>query len=489
MLGSSVGSYVITGLVGEGGMGVVYGAQHSLLGRQAAIKVLLPDLSRNQDIVNRFFNEARAATSIRHPGIIEVYDFGYLPDGSAYIAMEFLDGQSLATRLASRGRMPPAGAAWYLRQMAGALAAAHAKGIVHRDLKPDNVFLVPDPEMPTGERIKLLDFGIAKLSADSGSQQKTRTGSLIGTPTYMSPEQCRGVTVDHRSDIYAMGCILFEMLTGTAPFAGEGTGDILAAHIVAPPPAPSSRTAGIPPELDAFVLRLLAKDPAHRPQSCAELIQALDALGPVLGRPSQGGAASAPFVRPEMATILAPTPPPGAIAPAVPTTLSGSAVSTATPVPAPRGRGLWFGIGGAAVAAAVITVVAIMGGGGSGGDGSTTTPAPASQPDEPAPKPEPPKPEPVKAEPPKPEPVKAEPPEPVKPEPVKAELEPAKPEPVKAEPAKAEPAKAEPVKAEPPKPEPAKPDKVEPKVDPKKKPRPDGRKPPPGDRDRGINPF
>src|SRR5262245_17472971 len=140
MIGTQIGAYVVTGKLGEGGMGAVYTAQHALLGRPAAIKVLLPELSRNQDVVNRFYHEARAATAIRHPGIVEIYDFGYHADGSAYIVMELLEGQSLGARLAAQRRLPFEQALPITRQIAGALAAAHAKGIVHRDLKPDNVF-------------------------------------------------------------------------------------------------------------------------------------------------------------------------------------------------------------------------------------------------------------------------------------------------------------------------------------------------------------
>src|SRR5712672_2335019 len=173
-----IGQYRVTGLIGRGGMGAVYAAEHSLLGRPAAIKVLLPDLSQKQDVVTRFFNEARAATASRDPGIIEVYDFGWTPDGAAFIVMERLEGETLARR--ARLRLRWSAVLAIARQITGALAAAHAKGIVHRDLKPDNVFLVPDPEVPGGERIKLLDFGIAKLAVDSSSTLTvTQTGAVI----------------------------------------------------------------------------------------------------------------------------------------------------------------------------------------------------------------------------------------------------------------------------------------------------------------------
>jgi len=207
-------------MIGRGGMGAVYAGEHVLLGRSAAIKVLLPELSQKQDVVMRFFNEARAATAIRHPGIIEVFDFGWTPEGAAFIVMEHLEGETLGRR-ASRARLRWQSALAIARQIAGALAAAHGKGIVHRDLKPDNIFLVSDPEVPGGERIKLLDFGIAKLAGESSATVNvTETGSVMGTPTYMAPEQCRGVAVDHRADLYSLGCIVFELCTGRPPFVG-----------------------------------------------------------------------------------------------------------------------------------------------------------------------------------------------------------------------------------------------------------------------------
>jgi serine/threonine protein kinase len=181
MLGLSVGNYRLVSKIGQGGMGVVYLAQHKTLGRQAAVKVLVPELSSNQDLVSRFFNEARAATAIRNPSIVEVFDFGFLDDRSAYIVMEYLDGESLAARI-RRSRPKVLATLVILRAIARALQAAHELGIVHRDLKPDNVFLVPDAELPSGERIKLLDFGIAKLNTVMGQTGHTRTGTVMGTP-------------------------------------------------------------------------------------------------------------------------------------------------------------------------------------------------------------------------------------------------------------------------------------------------------------------
>src|SRR5215470_16358896 len=278
MDGAMIGQYRVTGVIGRGGMGAVYAAEHTLLGRPAAIKVLLPELSQKQDIVMRFFNEARAATAIRHPGIIEIYDFGWTPNGAAFIVMERLDGETLALR-SSRVRLRWPAVLSIARQIAGALAAAHAKGIVHRDLKPDNVFLVPDPEVPGGERIKLLDFGIAKLAVDSTTTVNvTKTGAVMGTPTYMAPEQCRGVAVDHRADLYALGCVIYELCCGRPPFVGEGSGDVLAAHIHLPVPPMTAHNAEIPRAVEQLVQHLLAKVPADRVQSADELIRAIDAV-------------------------------------------------------------------------------------------------------------------------------------------------------------------------------------------------------------------
>src|SRR3954470_10438963 len=184
MLGRNLGNYTVVSKIGEGGMGVVYLARHVTLGRPAAIKVLHPSMSSNQDMVTRFFNEARAATAVRNPGIVEVFDFGILEDRSAYIVMEYLEGENLGARI-RRGRLPLAATMTIVRAIARALQAAHEQGIVHRDLKPDNVFLVPDSELPSGERVKLLDFGIAKLTYDGSASGHTRTGTVMGTPAYM----------------------------------------------------------------------------------------------------------------------------------------------------------------------------------------------------------------------------------------------------------------------------------------------------------------
>ncbi|MBV8757551.1 MAG: serine/threonine protein kinase [Deltaproteobacteria bacterium] len=329
MVGAQIGAYRVLQQIGEGGMGSVWLAEHAMLGRRAAIKVLHPSFSNQPDVVNRFFNEARAATAISDPGIVQIFDFGQQPDGSAYIVMELIEGETLDRRLQRLGRLPVVEALRLMRQVASSLSAAHSRGIVHRDLKPENIFVVRDAEVAGGERAKIVDFGIAKLANNT---TKTQTSAVMGTPTYMSPEQCRGAgQVDFRSDIYAMGCVLFTLLTGRPPFDAEGIGEIIAMHLREPPPAPSSRVPGISPQVDQLVLRCLAKDPAQRFGSSGELAAA---MGVLLGTTSSLGAQITPVT--------------GGYA-SSPSTLS-AASGVVTP-PAKKSSGLMIGIGLAAVAA------------------------------------------------------------------------------------------------------------------------------------------
>jgi len=287
MIGVIVGTYRITHELGSGGMGVVYAAEHVVLRSKAAVKVLQPRHSSDKEVVTRFFNEARAATRIRHPGIVSVFDFGNHESGSAYLVMELLEGETLAQRIKRGGKMPWRTALVMLRQTAGALEAAHQAGIVHRDLKPHNLFLVRDPDLPGGERVKVLDFGIAKLASGGGTAGDdttghTREGALLGTPKYMSPEQCRGAArVDARADVYSLGCVMFALICGEPPFSGEGSGEVMAKQIYEPPPRPVSRVPGLDAGVEELILRCLEKDPAARPASMHELGERIDVL---LGR-------------------------------------------------------------------------------------------------------------------------------------------------------------------------------------------------------------
>ncbi|MBZ0236325.1 MAG: serine/threonine protein kinase, partial [Deltaproteobacteria bacterium] len=364
-----IGNYRIITAIGEGGMGAVYRVEHAMLGRPAAVKVLLPEFSRNQEMVNRFFNEARATAGLRHPNIIDVFDFGYCDDGAAFIVMELLQGESLKARLQRVGRLPWNQAVYFARQVAVALGAAHRAGVIHRDLKPDNVFLVPDEE-GRGERVKVLDFGIAKLAADTSGAGvvKTRAGVIMGTPTYMSPQQCRGAgEVDHRTDIYSLGCMLFEMVCGRPPFVGEGVGELLSAHMSQPPPSPRSFEPSIPAELEATIMRTLAKSEHERHGSMEELIAELDG-----------------FVHRTSQQISVVTQPPHMYPTVVQsnTTLSGSAGQSlagqsltgqqAAPAPA-SGRRTGIIIG--AVLASIAGIVAIVLASSGGKSGSTAEPA------------------------------------------------------------------------------------------------------------------
>jgi len=319
-------------------MGTVWMAEHDVLGRRAAIKILHQKYSTQRKIVTRFFNEARAATAISDPGIIQIFDVGVHKDGSAYIVMELLEGEPLNRRLERRITLPAEEALRICRQIASAVGAAHARGIVHRDLKPENIFLVRDSEVPGGERAKVLDFGIAKLADDLGAQQKTSPSLIMGTPTYMSPEQCRGAgNVDRRSDVYSLGCLLYALVTGRTPFDAKGSGDLIVQHITELPVRPSLHAPGVSAELDALILCCLEKKPEDRFVSGTELAMAIDGL---LGRP--------PSVAGEIRT--APISPVALNA----TTLGASA--TAILRPARRGRSrLYLGL------AAVIVV-----GGGAG---------------------------------------------------------------------------------------------------------------------------
>lgn len=291
--GARVGNYRLLRLLGKGGMGAVYEAVHLYIERRAAIKVLHAQLSQNSEFRARFLNEARAVNLIQHPGLVEVYEFGLLDDGAAYIVMEFLQGEALDARIA---RSPQGlghvalSIAWDIAQ---AMVAAHEKGIVHRDLKPANVMLLGG-EGAARLRVKVLDFGIAKMSEENEGSLRTETGAMIGTPAYMAPEQCLSApNVDGKADVYALGIILYEMLCGRLPFSAKHGFDYMAAHVRIEPLPISNFLPDLPPEVGNLVHSMLVKDPSLRPSmdAVAGLLQELQAAALSLWSGADGAGA------------------------------------------------------------------------------------------------------------------------------------------------------------------------------------------------------
>jgi serine/threonine-protein kinase len=278
--GHLFGNYRIVRLLGEGGFGEVYLAENPLIERRAAVKVLHTAMAQDAELVRRFLNEARAASAIHHRNIIEVFDAGVTPEGAPYILMEFLEGVSLQKRLADKGRLPLTQVLEIARQAGSALAAAHAAGIVHRDLKPENLFLVPDPAAPGGERVKILDFGIAKIrrAGGTGGTMRTQAGLIMGSPAYMSPEQCKdSADVDLRSDIYSFAIIIYEMLAGKTPYTAASGTEMLIQHLTGTPAPLRELVPDLPAHVEAAIMRGLARARADRFDSMASFVGALRA--------------------------------------------------------------------------------------------------------------------------------------------------------------------------------------------------------------------
>ncbi len=262
--GTIAGEYRIEQKIGEGGMGTVYGARHTLIGKRAAIKVIRGDLSASKEAVDRFVLEAQAVNQIGHANIVDVFGFGQLGDGRRFFVMEWLKGESLRARLTRP--ITHVEALDILIDVTKALEAAHHAGVVHRDMKPDNVFLTAtQDEKPI---VKLLDFGLAKLSGPNETRiDRTRTGMVMGTPLYISPEQARGIRIDAAADIYSLGAIAYELFCGRVPFMYDSAVEIMSAHITQPLRPPREVIANVPPELDALIVAMMAKDPAQRPSA------------------------------------------------------------------------------------------------------------------------------------------------------------------------------------------------------------------------------
>jgi serine/threonine-protein kinase len=266
------GRYRVESVLGEGGMGIVYLISHAVLGKRMALKVLRGDMARDSEVVQRFVQEAQSATQIGHPNIVDISDFGKMPDGSAYFVMEYLDGRSLTDLVARGGSIPMQRAVHIVRQIASALEAAHERGIVHRDLKPDNIYVVKQGE--DDSFVKVLDFGIAKVGG--ASSKLTKTGMIFGTPHYMSPEQAAGQGVDRRTDVYALGVIMYEMFAGRVPFDGDTFMGILSKHMFQEPVPPSQVLGASLGALEDVILRALAKKLDARYPSMSDLIADLD---------------------------------------------------------------------------------------------------------------------------------------------------------------------------------------------------------------------
>ena len=285
------GKYRLTRLLGKGGMGSVWEGVHESLGTRVAVKFIDTDYASSDEIRQRFVNEAKAAARLRSKHVVQVYDQGVGDDGKPYIVMEFLEGEPLDRRLDRLGRLTIEDTARVILHVCRALAKAHGAGIVHRDLKPENIFLVKDEEDQT-EVAKVVDFGIAKFTDPStGASSSTRTGAVLGTPQFMSPEQARGLrTVDHRADLWSLGVIAYRCIVGVLPFKGEAVGDLLVNICTADPPLPSSIVSDSPPGFDGWVKRALARDQTARFQSAYD---AADALAAVAGIEARLPAASA----------------------------------------------------------------------------------------------------------------------------------------------------------------------------------------------------
>jgi serine/threonine-protein kinase len=403
--GLVAGKYRLTSLIGRGGMGSVWEGTHVTLGTQVAVKFIDSEYADSPEARNRFESEARAAAKLRSKHVVEVYDHGVTDDGRPFIVMEYLRGEPLDKRLDRVGRLPAKETGRILMQVCRALSKAHAAGIVHRDLKPENVFLVWDDE-DGADVAKVVDFGIAKFTDNQlGNSSATRTGSVLGTPYYMSPEQARGLrSVDYRSDLWSVGVIAYRCIVGILPFEGEAVGDLLVKLCTAPLPIPSQVAADVPPGFDAWFAKALTREPQGRFSSSAELAESLAAVCglPVRGAYSTGDIpipsfASGPMGHSSPALTPAPAQTPYGIMPVTPyptadqtgpnrafsqsagnantLQMATGAPTTQTPAPSPR-KNTGAIIAAAAVAVVVLAIGAAVLVKALGGEPTAGTPAP-----------------------------------------------------------------------------------------------------------------
>jgi serine/threonine-protein kinase len=356
LTGRKIGDYEMIARIGIGGMGVVYEGRHPLIGKRVAVKFLLPALSKDKELVERFISEARAVNAIGHRGIVDIFNFGVTEDGTQYFVMEFLDGRPFDQVIAKEAPMHPALAIRYLEEILDALHAAHDAGVIHRDIKPSNIFLVETGR--TRPYIKILDFGIAKTGAmKSGSTPQTRQSVVIGTPEYIAPEQAQGRAISAATDLYAIGCMAFEMLTGKLPFRGENPLDTMFKHVVEPTPRVSGHVNDVPAALDELVFKLMQKKPDDRPGSASDVLVTLEALRGqatvdvgAIRRPS--GAITSPSAPIQLTTSPGDAGP-AAFAPTVSTADALKAVRAPSPL-------RWVAVGGLVLAAAAVTAYALL---------------------------------------------------------------------------------------------------------------------------------
>jgi eukaryotic-like serine/threonine-protein kinase len=341
-----LGRYRVIKKLGEGGMGTVYLGEHAQIGKKFAVKVLSHEFAHKDDLRERFLQEARAASMISQENVVEITDFGDTPDGSVFFIMEFLKGEDLSDTVKTHGRLPWARVRHIMLQVCRALAAAHDAGIIHRDMKPENCYRITRGK--NEDFIKVLDFGIAKLTSEDEGEGKglTRTGMIFGTPEYMSPEQAQGAKPDHRVDVYALGVILYELLTGRVPFTADTFMGILTKHMFEVPEAPSAVVpeAEIPAEVEAIILKAMQKDRELRFADMREMAAAIEAVGT--------GAAAVSFVN---ENISRPSTGEMAFTGSRATAMPGTVPPMSASEEQPRGsnKGLIFGlIGGLALVAA-----------------------------------------------------------------------------------------------------------------------------------------